>query len=117
MQYLLMLYSEEGAWDKLSKEQQTQGLAAYRAYTEALQKAGVLKNSNRLQPASAATTVRLTNGKSQVLDGPYVESKEQIGGYYLIDVPDLDAAISWAARCPGAGHGTVEVRPVWAMPS
>ena len=115
MQYLLMLYSEEGSWNKLTKEQQEQGLAAYGAYTEALKKAGALKSSNRLQPTSSATTVRLTNGKPQVLDGPYVESKEQIGGYYLIDVTDLDAAISWAARCPGAGHGTVEVRPVWSM--
>ena len=115
MQYLLMLYADESGWNKLTKEQQEQGVAAYRAYTEALQKAGALKGSNRLQPTSAATTVRVTNGKSQVLDGPYVESKEQIGGYYLIDVPDLDAAISWAARCPGAGHGTIEVRPVWSM--
>jgi hypothetical protein len=92
-------------------------MAAYTAYTEALKKAGVLKSSNRLQPSSAATTVRMANGKPQVLDGPYVESKEQIGGYYLIDVADLDAAISWASRCPGAGHGVVEVRPIWSMPA
>jgi hypothetical protein len=59
--------------------------------------------------------VRIANGKSQVLDGPYVDSKEQLGGYFLIDVPDLDAAISWAARCPAAGHGVVEVRPIWDM--
>ena len=75
-------------------------MAAYQAYTEALTKAGVLKGKNRLQPISSATTVRVVDGKSQVLDGPYVDSKEQLGGYYLIDVPDLDAAISWAARCP-----------------
>jgi hypothetical protein len=56
------------------------------------------------------------DGKSQVLDGPYVDSKEQLGGYYVIDVPDLDAALSWAARCPGAGHGVIEVRPSWVMP-
>lgn len=115
MQYLLMLYAEEAGWNNLTKEEQQQGVAAYGAYSEALKKAGVLKSSNRLQPVSAATTVRVANGKPQVLDGPYVDSKEQIGGYYLIDVADLDAAISWAARCPGAGHGTVEVRPVWNM--
>ena len=63
---------------------------------------------------SAATTVTIADGKSRVLNGPYVDSKEQLGGYYLIDVPDLDAALSWAARCPGASHGTIEVRPVWA---
>lgn len=115
MQYLLMLHAEEGVWDQMTKEQQEQGYAAYMAYTEALKQAGALRGSNRLRPSSAATTVRVANGKPQVLDGPYVESKEQIGGYYLIDVPHLDAAISWAARCPAAGHGTVEVRPVWAM--
>ena len=89
------------------------GAAAYQAYTEALTKAGVFKGANRLQESASATTVRVADGKSQVLDGPYVETKEQLGGYYLIEVPDLDAAISWAARCPGASHGTVEVRPVW----
>jgi hypothetical protein len=115
MQYLLMLYSEEAMWPKMTKAEQEQGMAAYTAYGEALTKAGVIKGSNRLQPSSSATTVRVANGKSQVLDGPFVDSKEQVGGYYLIDVPDLDAALSWAARCPGASHGVVEVRPVWAM--
>jgi hypothetical protein len=115
MQYLLMVYVNEAGWPKLSKAEQEQGIAAYGAYTEALSKAGVLTGSNRLQPTSTATTVRLANGKPQVLDGPYVDSKEQIGGYYLVDVPDLDAAISWASRCPGASHGLVEVRPVWSM--
>jgi hypothetical protein len=117
MQYLLMVYVNEAGWPKLSKAEQEQGMAAYGAYTEALNKAGVLKGSNRLQPVSTATTVRLANGKPQVLDGPYVDSKEQVGGYYLIDVPDLDSAISWASRCPGASHGVVEVRPVWSMQS
>jgi hypothetical protein len=115
MQYLLMLHSEEAAWDRMTKEQQEQGYAAYMAYSEALKKAGALLGSNRLRPSSNSTTVRVENGKPKVLDGPYVDSKEQIGGYYLIEAPDLDAAISWAARCPGAGHGTVEVRPVWSM--
>jgi hypothetical protein len=117
MQYLLMLYSDEAGWSKLTKSQQEQGVAAYSAYTEALKKAGVWKGSNRLQPISVATTVRVTDGKSQVLDGPYIDSKEQLGGYYLIDVPDLDSAISWASRCPGASHGVIEVRPVWALPA
>jgi hypothetical protein len=115
MQYLLLLYSNEAGWDNLTQAEQEQGMAAYQAYGEALRKAGVYKGSNRLQPIAAATTVRLADGKSQVLDGPYVETKEQLGGYYLIDVPDLDAAISWAARCPGASHGSVEVRPIWSM--
>jgi Uncharacterized protein conserved in bacteria len=115
MQYLLLLYSNEHGWDSLTPAQQQQGAAAYKAYTEALQKSGALKGSNRLQPTSTATTVRNENGKAQVLDGPYADSKEQRGGYYLIEAADLDAAIAWANRCPGAGHGTIEVRPIWEM--
>jgi hypothetical protein len=113
MQYILMLYVQDGGWSRLTAAEQERGMAAYNAYTEALTKAGALRSVNRLQPSSAATTVRVANGKSQVLDGPYVESKEQLGGYYVIDVADLDAAISWAARCPAADHGVVEVRPLW----
>src|SRR5580765_3984455 len=115
MQYLLMLYADETGWKNLTKAEQEQGVAAYRSYGEALRKAGAFLGANRLQSISSATTVRVKDGKPQILDGPYIESKEQIGGYYLIDVADLDAAISWAARCPGQSHGTVEVRPIWAM--
>lgn len=113
MEYLLMIYSPEDGWSRLTPAQQAQGIAAYNAYTEALTTSGVLKGSNRLAPTSAATTVRVANGKSQVLNGPYTDTKEQLGGYFLIDVPDLDAALGWAARCPGASHGIVEVRPTW----
>ena len=115
MQYLLTLYAEEAGFERLTKEQQQQGVAAYMAYTEALKQAGAHVGSNRLQPAATATTVRTVDGKTQVLDGPYADSKEQLGGYYLIDAPDLDAALSWAARCPGSQHGIIEVRPIWAM--
>jgi hypothetical protein len=115
MQYLLLLHAEEAGFARMTPEQQQQGMAAYMAYSEALIKAGVFKGSNRLQPVATATTVRVVDGKTQVLDGPYADSKEQLGGYYLIEAPDLDAALSWAARCPGAGHGIIEVRPVWEM--
>ena len=115
MEYLLLLYSNENGWRSMTTEQQQQGYAAYMAYTEALKKAGVLKASQRLQPVATATTVRVADGKSQVLDGPYVDSKEQLGGFYLIEAADLDSALAWAARCPGASHGTVEVRPIWSM--
>lgn len=115
MQYLLMLYAEEGGWSRMSPAEQEQGVAAYGAYTQALKTAGALVGSNRLQGTTTATTVRVANGKSQVLDGPYADSKEQLAGYYLIDVADLDAALAWAARCPAASHGIVEVRPVWSM--
>jgi hypothetical protein len=117
MQYLLMLFIDEAAWPKLTPAERERGLAAYQAYSEALKNAGVFKGSNRLQGTRSATTVRVTDGKTEVIDGPYVDSKEQLGGYFLIEAPDLDAAISWAARCPGASHGTIEVRPVWSMPA
>ncbi|MBI1818078.1 MAG: YciI family protein [Deltaproteobacteria bacterium] len=115
MQYMLMTYVNEAGWSKLTKAEQEQGVAAYTAFMDALTKAGALRGGNRLQASSAATTVRVANGKSQVLDGPYADSKEQFGGYFVIDVADLDAALSWAARCPAASHGVVEVRPVWVM--
>jgi len=115
MQYMLLIYTNEKGWSQLTQEQMKQGMAAYMAYTEALKKAGALVSSNRLQNTDVATTVKVTDGKTQVLNGPYVDTKEQLGGYYLIEAPDLDAAIAWAARCPGASHGTVEVRPTWGM--
>src|SRR5215471_17214711 len=116
MQYLLTLYVDESGWAKLTKAEQEQGVAAYMAYTEALKKAGVWKGSNRLQPVATATTVRNgANGKPQVLDGPFADSKEQLAGYYLIEAADMDAALSWASRCPAVGHGAVEVRPVWSV--
>ncbi len=107
-----MDYVSEAGWPQLTRVDQERWLGAYRAYMEAMTKAGVLKSSNGLQPTSAATTVRVVDGKPQVLDGPYADSKEQLGGFHIIEVADLDAAISWAARSPTALHGIVEVRPV-----
>jgi hypothetical protein len=115
MQYLLLIYGNEAGMQAASKADVEQMVAAYGAYTEALKKAGVLAGANRLQPTASASTVRVADGKSKVLDGPYAETKEQLAGYYMIDVPDLDAALSWAARCPGASFGAIEVRPVWTM--
>lgn len=115
MQYMLLIYGNESAMQSRSQEEMGQMMGAYRAYTEAMQQAGVFKQGAPLQPTATGTTVRTTDGKTQVLNGPYAETKEQLGGYYLIEVADLDAALSWAARCPGASYGTIEVRPVWAM--
>jgi hypothetical protein len=115
MQYLLTIYADESGFTRMTPEQQQQGLAAYMAYTQALQAAGVFIGSNRLRPSSTATTVRTANGKTQVLDGPFIDSKEQLGGYFLIDAPNLDSALSWASKCPGVNHGVVEVRAIWDM--
>jgi len=115
MKYMLLIHSPEAFYKTASKADADQTLAAYGAYTEAMKKAGVMLAGDRLQPVATATTVRVTNGKTTVLDGPYAETKEQLGGFYIIDVSDLDAALSWAARCPGASRGAIEVRPIWAM--
>ena len=115
MKYILLIYSNESEWQGLPKPEVDHRVAAYRAYTEALTQAGIVIALDRLQPAASATTVRIAGGKTNVLNGPYAETKEQLGGFYMIDVPDLDAALSWAARCPGASFGSIEVRPVWAM--
>ena len=85
------------------------------AYTEALKDRARWWGAIGCGRAATATTVRPVNGKTQVLDGPFADTKEQLGGYYLIDVPDLDAALSWAAKCPAASHGSVEVRAIWTM--
>jgi hypothetical protein len=117
MQYMMLLYVNEAGWPQLTPAQQAAGTAAYTAYTEALQAAGALRANGRLQPVATATTVRETaGGKTEVLDGPYTETKEQLGGFYLIEAPDLDAALAWAKRCPAANHGVVEVRPLWTYP-
>jgi hypothetical protein len=115
MKYLLLIYANEAAMQSSSPEAASQRTAAYMAYTETMKKAGILLGADRLQPTSSASTVRVVDGKTQVLDGPYAETKEQLAGYYMIEAPDLDAALSWAARCPGAAHGTMEVRPLWVM--
>lgn len=112
MQYILMDNVGEPGWPQLTRAEQQHWLGAYRAYMEAMTKAGVLKSSAGLQPTSSATTVRVAAGKTQVLDGPYADSKEQLGGFHIIEVADLDAALAWAARSPTALHGVVEVRPL-----
>jgi len=113
MKYMLLIYGNEAGMQAASKADIDQMMAAYGAYTEALKKAGVLVNGDRLKPSAAATTIRSSSGKMQVLDGPYAEAKEQLGGYYIIETPDLDQALVWAKRCPAATHGAVELRPFW----
>lgn len=112
MQFLLMDYVSETGWHELSKSDQERWLGAYIAYMQAMKTSGVLRDSKGLQQTSSATTVRVVDGKTQVLDGPYSDTKEQLGGFHLIDVPDLEAALAWAARSPTALHGIVEVRPI-----
>lgn len=113
MKYLLLQYANETALMNLPRNEAGQVHAAYMAYVEAMKTAGVLLGNSGLRPTSEAATVRAPGGKQSVVNGPFAETKEQLGGYFLIDVPDLDAALAWAARCPAAEHGAIEVRPVW----
>jgi hypothetical protein len=117
MEYMLLIHGDDNAFAALPRDTQMQALGAYRAYAEALREAGALRSSNRLRGPADATVVRVRDSKTAVQDGPFADTREQLGGYYLIDVKDLDTAIAWAARCPGASHGSVEVRPVWDMGS
>jgi hypothetical protein len=112
MKYLLTIYGDESGWNDVTPEQAEQTTAAYMAFGEEAQKAGVLLGGEGLQPSSTATTVRVRNGETLTTDGPFAETREQLGGYYLLDCKDLDEAIGYAARIPGAQSGSVEVRPV-----
>lgn len=115
MKYLLMIYASEAAENAMPPAEMGAIMQAYGAYSDALVKAGVMQGGERLRPTADATSVRVRNGKSEVLNGPYADTQEQLGGYYIIDVPDLDAALQWAARCPTSAYGTIEVRPIWEM--
>lgn len=111
MEYLLLIYGDEREWNALKKDQVAKIMADYASYTQELLDAGVMRGGSELAPIATATTVRVRNGKTLTTDGPFAETKEQLGGYYLIDVPDLDEAIRWAAKVPSALFGSVEIRP------
>ena len=115
MRYMLMINNDEAAMAAMPIEKTQQMSAAYGAYTEALKKSGAWLAGDRLRPTQAATSVRMANGKTNVLDGPYADTKEQLAGFYMIEATDIDTAIEWGARCPAASTGTVEVRPIWEM--
>jgi hypothetical protein len=112
MEYLLLIYSDEQAMAALSKEQLEEQFAAYRVYTQSLIDAGVMRGGNALDPVGTARSVRVRNGKTIATDGPFAETKEQLGGYYLIECADMAAAEHWAATLPAAVHGTIEVRAI-----
>ncbi len=115
MQYLLLIYAAESQWNSMTQEEGGKMLAEYGAFTK-----GIIENKNyvggnRLHPVAKATTVRVRDGKTVMTDGPFAETKEQLGGYYLIEAADLDEATAIAARIPGARLGSIEVRPIIAM--
>lgn len=112
MQYLLLIYDAETVWDNMAEEQRNAMFAEYGEFSEAIKKSGHFKAGEALKPVSTATTVRVREGKTLVTDGPFAETKEQLGGFYLIEAKDLDDATAIAARIPSAKVGSIEVRPI-----
>ncbi len=115
MKYLLMIYTDEAAQEQMSEEAGRQMMERYDEFGHEMGERGVLRGGERLRPSSDATTVRVRDGQLATADGPYAETKEQIGGYFLVDCADLDEAIAVAAKVPASSIGTIEVRPIWEM--
>ena len=112
MQYLLMIYRSEAELGQMDPEQRQKMSADYGVFTQSIIQSGHFKAGDGLQPSSTATTVRVRDGKTLTTDGPFAETREQLGGYYLVEARDLDTALGIAARIPGAKIGSIEVRPV-----
>ena len=117
MKYMLLIYDDTKVWEKFNETERQKGMELYMRFTQEVKSGGYYVSSNQLQPASVATTVRERNGKRLVTDGPYAETREQLGGYYTIEAKDLDEAIAIAARVPSAQWGAVEVRPIVERPA
>ena len=110
MQFLLLIYDQEKRWTTLSEAEQAADYQEYGAFAKEFEKA--IRNGNALQPTAAGKTVRVRDGKRMVTDGPFAETKEQLGGYYLVEAKDFDSATAVAAKIPWARHGSIEVRPI-----
>lgn len=117
MRYLLMICTDESAFPAEESARQSQDAvdAEYGAWMTEMAERGILLGGERLRPTADATTVRVRNGETLTTDGPFAETKEQVGGYFLVDCKDLDQALEVAAKIPGARHGSIEVRPIWEM--
>jgi len=113
MKYLCLIYSDETLWGKLPKSEELDMMTEYRAFGESIKASGHWLSGFRLQDTPTATTVRVRDGKMSTTDGPFAETKEQLGGFYLIEARDLNDAVQLAGRIPGARMGSIEVRPVW----
>src|SRR3977135_262414 len=113
MQYLLMIYQNEAEYGKIDAATGKKMMEEYEAFTQSIIQSGNFKAGDRLQATTTATTVRVRDGKNLTPDGPFAETREQLGGYYLVEARDLDAALAIAARIPSAKVGSIEVRPIW----
>jgi hypothetical protein len=115
MRYLLLIAGDENARGDVAADEDAATLNEYGEWMKAMTDRGILQGGERLRPTSDATTVRVRNGETLSTDGPFIETKEQLGGYFLVDCKDLDEAIEAAAKLPGARTGSIEVRPIWEM--
>jgi hypothetical protein len=115
MQYLCLIYSDEAHWQKAPKAEAEKMMGEFFNFTDSIKASGHYLGSNRLQPTQAATTVRVRDGKLSTTDGPFAETREQLGGYYLVEAQDLNEAIRIASRIPSAKFGSIEVRPIWEV--
>jgi hypothetical protein len=112
MKYILLIYGDERTWASMSQADMSAVYAGHRAYGEAMRQAGVMEGGSELKPVATATSIRFTNGRPKTMDGPFAETKEQLAGYYVINVDNLEQAIGWAEKMPGMTNGTVEIRPM-----
>jgi len=115
MNYLLLIYNSEAEENAMNEGEMKKLMGEYTEFTKSIVQSGAFKGADRLRPVSSASTVRVRNGKTAITDGPFAETREQLGGYYLVDAKNLDEATAIAARIPGARTGSIEVRPVWSM--
>ena len=116
MQYILLIHDDEQVWAAMSEQERGAIHGEYMAYTQRLRESGALVGGDQLQPTATATTVRVRDGETLTTDGPFAETKEQLGGYYVVEAESLDEALAWAAQIPSARIGTIEVRPLVSMP-
>lgn len=112
MRYMFLIYSQESEWDGSTPDEQTAVVESYRDIAREASARGILEGADELQSVSAATSVRVRDGKTMITDGPFAETKEQLGGYFVINCENLDEAIEWAQRFPTARNGTIEIRPI-----
>ena len=116
MKYICLIYSDESQWPKLPQNAMEQMMSEYREFTNSIKASGHYVTGDRLQPTAAATTVRIRDGRLSATDGPFAETKEQLGGFYIVEARDLNEAVQIASRIPGARHGSIEVRPIAMAP-
>jgi hypothetical protein len=112
MRYLMLIYSDETGMDQVTEAEWAETMAAYNAFTDEVRQKGLLLGGEALHPTRTATTVRVRNGETMTTDGPFAETKEALGGYYMLNCKDLDEALEYAAKIPGAKVGSIEVRPI-----